>query len=215
MFTPLPQRSSSSCAEEVLSAAGLTAMPQIVASMVELVKTQGKAMAGLEDALTFFEVRHVYDTAWRPFQSESHLQLHSTEIACCLLPLQSKGLPLAVASSSHMVLLNAALEGLGLVGRFSHVISAEFEPYGKPHPGVYISAATALGVAPDRCLALEDSVNGTLAAKAAKMICIAVPEPHNFPDPRYAIADLKLASLAEVPAEMTALWSKGDGAGPT
>ena len=47
----------------MLSALGLTAfictVPQIVASMVELVKTQGKAMAGLEDALAFFEVRHV------------------------------------------------------------------------------------------------------------------------------------------------------------
>ena len=110
-----------------------------------------------------------------------------------------------------MVLLNAALEGLGLVGRFSHVISAEFEPYGKPHPGVYISAAKALGIAPDRCLALEDSVNGALAAKAAKMFCIAVPEPHNLADPRYAIADVKLTSLAEVPATLTDLWGQGDG----
>lgn len=114
-----------------------------------------------------------------------------------------------------MVLLNAALEGLGLVGRFSHVISAEFEPYGKPHPGVYLSAAAALGIAPERCLALEDSVNGTLAAKAAKMVCIAVPEAHNLEDPRYAIADVKLASLAEVPAVMTDLWERGHGpAGP-
>ena len=152
----------------------------IVDKMVELVKTEGKPMAGLEDALSFFE---------------------------------GKGLPLAVASSSHMVLLEAALEGLGLVGRFKHVISAEHEPYGKPHPGVYITAAKALGVPPENCLALEDSLNGTLAAKAAKMVCISVPEAHNLEDARFAIADIKLCCLDQVRTQAAELCAWEPAAG--
>jgi beta-phosphoglucomutase-like phosphatase (HAD superfamily) len=193
---------------------------QIVATMVELVKTQGKPMAGLEEALAFFEVSRAPGCAVVSLSLASLTQEAAKKSRpeggwpCVHARAQSHKLPLAVASSSHMVLLNAALEGLGLVGRFSHVVSAEFEPYGKPHPGVYISAAAKLGVPPDRCLALEDSVNGTLAAKAAKMVCISVPEAHNLADPRFAIADVKLTSLAEVPAAMTELWGRGDGAGP-
>ena len=115
------------------------------------------------------------------------------------------GVPLAVASSSHMALIEASLEGLGVRDRFAHLFSAENEEYGKPHPGVYISAAKALGVDPTRCLALEDSLNGVLAAKAARMACIAVPEAHNQADPRFAVADRQLASLEELNAE---LWGE-------
>lgn len=75
------------------------------------------------------------------------------------------------------------------------VHSAEAEPYGKPHPAVYLSTAARLGVAPARCLALEDSLNGLIAAKAARMRCVAVPER---PDPRFALADLVLPGLAHL-----------------
>ena len=86
---------------------------------------------------------------------------------------QSKQVPLAVASSSPMVLIRAGLRGLGLLdnGTFKVIVSAEVEKYGKPNPGVYLSAASALGVDPKRCLALEDSLNGTLAARSASMKC--------------------------------------------
>jgi sugar-phosphatase len=75
--------------------------------------------------------------------------------------------------------------------------SAEHEPYGKPHPGVYIAAARALGVSPGDCLAIEDSANGLLAAKAARMRCIVVPEPAVRHDRRFCIADAVLDSLMD------------------
>jgi beta-phosphoglucomutase-like phosphatase (HAD superfamily) len=56
---------------------------------------------------------------------------------------------MAVASSSHMALIEAALDGLGVRHRFKHVFSAEHEAYGKPHPGVYISAAKGIGECTD------------------------------------------------------------------
>src|SRR5580692_190038 len=77
--------------------------------------------------------------------------------------------PLALASSTPMALIVRCLKHFGLVDRFVTIHSAEFEPYGKPHPGVFLSAALSLGVAPPACLVLEDSTAGVLAAKSATM----------------------------------------------
>ena len=66
--------------------------------------------------------------------------------------LHEARIPLALASSSPTVLIDAALDGLGLRHYFAQVVSAEGLAYGKPHPEVYLNAATALGVAPHRCL---------------------------------------------------------------
>jgi sugar-phosphatase len=53
-------------------------------------------------------------------------------------------------------------------------------------PQVYLNAAAALGVDASRCVALEDSLTGVLAAKAARMRCIAVPEPCEYDRPQFA-----------------------------
>ncbi len=111
--------------------------------------------------------------------------------------LSSAGIPLAIASSSQSQLISAVVDKLGVRDRFRVLQSAEHEPYGKPHPAVYIEAARALGIAPERCLAIEDSPNGLLAAKAARMKCIVVPEPGMRDDRRFCIADAMLTSLTE------------------
>lgn len=111
--------------------------------------------------------------------------------------------PLALASSSPRRLIDATLTRLGIADRFAVVTSAEDDRYGKPHPAVYLRAADALGVAPTRCLVFEDSLNGVISAKAARMRCVAVPEE---PDPRFALADLTLGSLSELPGHLDALW---------
>ncbi|MGR5153717.1 hexitol phosphatase HxpB [Photobacterium swingsii] len=107
-------------------------------------------------------------------------------------------LKLAVASSSPMRLINTTLKALGLDEMFEVVVSAEHLRFGKPHPEVYINAADALGVEPEFCVAFEDSLNGVLAAKAARMKGIVVPEHIVANDPRWAIAEHKLSSLHEV-----------------
>jgi beta-phosphoglucomutase-like phosphatase (HAD superfamily) len=85
------------------------------------------------------------------------------------------GLRVALASSSPMSLIRAVLSLDGLAARFDAVVSGEDEEIGKPDPAVYLSAARALDVPPERCLAVEDSMNGVRAAKAAGMVCVAVP----------------------------------------
>ncbi|KLV03467.1 2-deoxyglucose-6-phosphatase [Photobacterium aquae] len=119
-------------------------------------------------------------------------------IAAC----EAAGLKIALASSSPMQLITSTLAALSLEDKFSAVLSAETLRYGKPHPEVYINAADALGVAPQHCIAFEDSVNGLLAAKAAQMKGIAVPDAAYANDPRWAIADKKLNSLLEVNTQL-------------
>jgi mannitol-1-/sugar-/sorbitol-6-/2-deoxyglucose-6-phosphatase len=106
--------------------------------------------------------------------------------------------PLALASSTPMALILRCLTHFGLTDRFVTIHSAEFEPYGKPHPGVFLSAALSLGVAPTACLVLEDSPAGVLAAKAGTMTVIAVPTSDDTGRPEFALADLVLGSLEEL-----------------
>ena len=81
---------------------------------------------------------------------------------------------------------------------FESVLSAEYEAYGKPHPGVYISAAKQMKYDPQYCCAIEDSLNGVIAAKAAKMKCIAVPAQDEPKIAKFAVADVVLNSLEEL-----------------
>ena len=118
--------------------------------------------------------------------------------------LSAAGYPLAIASSSATDVIVAVLETLGVSSYFDVVQSAEHEPFGKPHPAVYIEAARRLGVPAVDCVAFEDSPNGVIAAKAARMICIAVPDPALVDDRRFLAADLRLAALTEFRLEMLA-----------
>jgi sugar-phosphatase len=102
--------------------------------------------------------------------------------------------PIALASSSPRRLIDAVLARFDL--DFDVVHSAEDEAFGKPHPAIYLTTADRLGVAPTRCLAVEDSVNGVVAAKAARMACVAIPEPSLRGDRRFGVADAVLDSLA-------------------
>jgi mannitol-1-/sugar-/sorbitol-6-/2-deoxyglucose-6-phosphatase len=114
-----------------------------------------------------------------------------------------RGLPLAVASSSQYRLIEAALAHFDLRRHFELVHSAEDEPFGKPHPAVFISAAQKLGAVPRRCLVWEDAPAGVLAAKAASMACVAVPEAGEAHHPAFGLADVVLDSLLEM---NDALW---------
>lgn len=102
---------------------------------------------------------------------------------------------LAVASSSPLRLIRTALETFGLIENFSVLHSAEAEAKGKPHPAVYRSAMSRLGVDPSNCIAFEDSAIGVRAAKSAGAWVIAVPESADISSPVFADADVVLSSL--------------------
>jgi mannitol-1-/sugar-/sorbitol-6-/2-deoxyglucose-6-phosphatase len=107
------------------------------------------------------------------------------------------GIPLAIASSSPLRLIDAVCDRFGLAS-IQVRCSGLDEVQAKPAPDVYLTAARRLGVAPASCLALEDSPPGIAAAKAAGMRCLAVPDPLLAADPRYREADLVIGSLTEL-----------------
>ena len=109
--------------------------------------------------------------------------------------LKNENYKMAVASSSSMSLIEVVIDKLKIRKYFDVLWSSEYEPHGKPHPEIFITTARKLGVDAKDCIVFEDSINGVIAAKAAKMRCIAVPEEATFNDPRFIIADIKLKSL--------------------
>ena len=107
--------------------------------------------------------------------------------------------PLALASSSNRELIDLVLESSGLGRYFEASVSSEEVARGKPAPDVFLEAARRLGVGPTHCAAVEDSENGILAAKAAGMRTIAIPNPHYPPhEDALAAADVLLASIEEL-----------------
>lgn len=119
-----------------------------------------------------------------------------------LTKIADLGWPVALATSSEHRLIKAVLDRFDLHGRFDAIHSAEDEEYGKPHPAVFLSAAGTLGVTPTHCLVFEDSPAGVLAAKAARMSVIAVPEACERTSAAMGLADAVVHSLHEVDDEL-------------
>lgn len=118
---------------------------------------------------------------------------------------KSNGYKIALASSSAMSLINVVVDKLNIRHYFDLLVSAEFEPYGKPHPSVFITTANQLNVLPTECLVFEDSVNGMIAAKAARMKCIIVPEAEKQQEPYWQLANQKLKTLEDFSLAMVEL----------
>lgn len=110
---------------------------------------------------------------------------------------KQRNLLLGLATSSPLSLVKVVLEKLQLQNIFDAIASAEYLPFGKPNPQVYINCAEALQIQPIQCIAFEDSFNGMIAAKAARMKCVVVPSATDYEHEKWKAADLKIKSLAE------------------
>ena len=106
-----------------------------------------------------------------------------------------RGYKIGLATSSPMRVADAVLNLLQIEKYFQVKTSAEKLPYGKPHPQVYLECAAALHSSPLQCICFEDSVNGMIAVKAARMKCVVVPTYSQQKDEKWSIADLKISSL--------------------
>jgi sugar-phosphatase len=111
---------------------------------------------------------------------------------------KNKNYKIALASSSAMELIDVVIDKLNIRDYFDVVWSAQYEEYGKPNPAIFLSVAKQLNIEPKHCVVFEDAINGVIAAKAARMYCIAIPEEVSYNDPRFAIADIKTQSLLNV-----------------
>lgn len=113
--------------------------------------------------------------------------------------LKTNHYKIALASGSSYEIIYAVLNKLGIKDYFQVIRSGEDEVYGKPHPQIFIHTARSLEVLPADCWVIEDSVNGVIAARAARMKVIAMPEHAMENDPVFNIANAKVKSLTEVP----------------
>jgi sugar-phosphatase len=103
--------------------------------------------------------------------------------------LKNQGLKIGLATSSYRILIETVLTQLNMHSYFDFTHSAENEAFGKPHPAVYLSVANYFKVEPSKCLVIEDSLNGIISGKAAKMKVVCIPEKTHHPEPKLVLAD--------------------------
>ncbi|QCC78702.1 HAD family phosphatase [Nocardioides daphniae] len=122
-----------------------------------------------------------------------------------LAELAASGVPCALVTMSYRSLVDPVLEALGDQG-FSAVVTGDVVSRGKPHPEPYLKAAAGLGVAPEACVAIEDSDTGARSAAAAG--CTVLCVPNHVPVPpapgrvfATSLTDVDLPRLATLHAE--------------
>lgn len=111
--------------------------------------------------------------------------------------LSKTDIKIGLATSSPQRLIDTVLKYLNIAHYFDAVHSAEFERYGKPHPDVYLKTAESLGVKPNKCLVIEDSLNGVISGKAALMSVVCIPEKTHVPNPKLILADYHFNSMSD------------------
>jgi HAD superfamily hydrolase (TIGR01509 family) len=114
--------------------------------------------------------------------------------------LKRKRFRIGLATSTQSATAISKLEKTGLFAYFDVLIGGDRVKQGKPHPETYLAVARRLAVAPEACLALEDSDNGVLSATRAGMAVIQIPD---LRAPSQSIVELGhpiLASLDDVEA---------------
>lgn len=112
--------------------------------------------------------------------------------------LREQGVPMAVASSSPIAMIENNLRAAGIEGYFDHVVSGQFVEHSKPAPDIFLEAARRLGVEPVNALVLEDSFAGVRAGAAGGFVTVMVPDQHEPAPEIRALATRVCASLLEV-----------------
>jgi len=117
--------------------------------------------------------------------------------------LKSINMKIGLATSSYTVLIDTVLEILGIKSYFDFTHSAELESHGKPHPAVYLTVAKQLNCEPIKCLVIEDSLNGIISGKAARMKVVCIPEKTHFPEPKLMLADFHFKTMSDFLVDLT------------
>jgi HAD superfamily hydrolase (TIGR01509 family) len=117
-------------------------------------------------------------------------------IAACISSARTRGLKLAVASSSTHEWVTQNLKRFEVLEQFDVICTRDAVAEVKPDPALYLLALERLGVTARQAIAFEDSPNGILAAKRAGLFCVAVPNPLTRRLP-LDLADRQIASLEE------------------
>lgn len=114
--------------------------------------------------------------------------------------LHEAGFRMAVASSSPKKDIEFAMDSLNLAQYFEYLVSGEEVENSKPAPDVFLYAASLLEVAPEECIAFEDTKNGSKAAKSANMYTIGFENP-DYPKQDLSAADEIITDFTQVDIE--------------
>jgi beta-phosphoglucomutase-like phosphatase (HAD superfamily) len=90
--------------------------------------------------------------------------------------LEEKSIPMAVGSSTPCWFAARKLDHVGLTSHFEAVVCGDMVERGKPEPDLFLEAARRLGIDPERCIVLEDSEAGIVAAYRAGMLPLMIPD---------------------------------------
>jgi HAD superfamily hydrolase (TIGR01509 family) len=93
--------------------------------------------------------------------------------------LHENGVELILASSASKVTIDRVFRRFGLHPYFSNIVSGEDFPNSKPHPAIFEFAASLSKAPKEKCIVIEDSTNGVLAAKAAGIYCVGYNSIHS------------------------------------
>jgi len=131
----------------------------------------------LEEYGADLQVDHLNAVAGRLFdgliENRSLLKPGAAEL---LNLLEERRLPRAIATSSSRATVERHLQSHSLGDHFHQIVArGDYEQH-KPHPEPYLLAASKVGVAPERCVAIEDSYHGVRSASAAGMMTLMVPD---------------------------------------
>lgn len=107
------------------------------------------------------------------------------------------GIRLAIASSSSRAWLTSHLERVGDLSRFEVLAGGDEVADHKPDPAIYQLALERLDIDPHRAIAVEDTPHGVLAAHAAGLRCVAIPNLHPYPA-TFTAASLVVESAADL-----------------
>ena len=111
---------------------------------------------------------------------------------------KERGLRTSIATSSEIKVADDYLEQTGLGPFFDAVVSGYNLPHGKPAPDIFLIAADRLGISPEECLVVEDSINGIRAGKAAGMKAVMIPDRIEPTEEIRQLADAVLPSLLDL-----------------
>ena len=150
-----------------------------------------------EEIQTLVETkRNLFNTA---FDNKKELYLLQG-VEALIKELSSHGMQLVLASSSAKVTINKIFDRFDLHHYFSHIVSGEEFPKSKPHPAIFVRAAFLAQTPVENCIVIEDSTNGIMAAKAAKIYCIGYDSLHSKMQD-YALADIVIKDFKELSYE--------------
>ena len=112
--------------------------------------------------------------------------------------LRSRGIPMAVASSTEYGRTVAHLEHSGIIGYFDAIVGGDMVTKGKPNPDIFWKAADLLGVPYKACMVVEDSPAGIRAAASAGMVPVLIPDCVPASDESTALSHAVLSSMHQL-----------------